>query len=162
MSRKTSVPKLLQNQCNLSWKPVVFVFKGNSKLILKFIWKCKVCKVAKTILGDNEKLDGGDYVIQQLGQAELHFPEFPSLRVSVWRHFFFVCEMGVGQKWIGRLVGRWAEVFCNWYTLSSCYWCVWLAWQQPGLHLLVLKQPLCPGPGAGCSLWLRTHISLRL
>ena len=45
---------VLQNQCNLSWKPVVFVFKDNSKLILKFIWKCKGCKVAKTILGDYE------------------------------------------------------------------------------------------------------------
>ena len=72
---------VLQNQCNLNWKPLVFVCKGNSKLILSLYENTKDVKQPKQFW-EKTKLDGGDFVMYQLGQAERRFPESPSLCIS--------------------------------------------------------------------------------
>lgn len=47
----------------------------------------------------------------------------------------FVCEIG-GRKWSSRLWEGGGRCSCSWCALSFTCWHVWLAWQQPGRHLL--------------------------
>ena len=54
----TVLPKLIYRLNAIPIKILVDLFVKTDKLILKFIWKCKGSRIAKTILRKNSKVRG--------------------------------------------------------------------------------------------------------